>query len=374
MKFTDSTELSGVNITRDGYLAGSVRCARTGIQVYAGSEVGKPDMETVSVYRGEDQVFAKDSMASFVGKPVTINHPPVPVDAGNWKDYAAGQLGEEVARDGESIRVSLALMDASAIKQVQDGKRELSVGYRANLVWGDGVAPDGTPYQARQEGIIVDHLAVVDAARAGKEFRIGDGANNWGARPTTTQADGRKNQMTDNLRTVVVDGLSVSTTDQGAQAIEKLQNDVKAAQTAVADAKSESTKAVEAKDAEIAKKQAEIDDLKSKVLDDAALDKRVQERADLVGKAKTIAKDLKTTGVSDADIRKAAVVAKLGDEAVKDKPQAYIDARFDILVEDSASNPNDPLRTITSVKPNDGASAWGDSAFKSAGVAMKKEA
>ena len=370
MQFIDNTEMDGVRITRDGYLVANVKCARTGTQVYSGAEVGKPELETVAVYRGEDQVFSKDSMASFSGKPVTVNHPAVPVDASNWKDFAAGQIGEEVARDGESIRVSLALMDAAAIKQVQDGQRELSVGYRATLTWGDAVAPDGTPYQAKQEGIIVDHLAIVPAARAGKEFRIGDGANQWGARPTTRKAGGHK--MAD-LQKAVIDGLTIDVTDQGAQAIEKLQKQLTDADKAKSDTQTTHDAAIAAKDAEIAKLQAEVDDLKGKVLDDAALDKRVQDRAELIGKATAIAKDLETTGVSDAEIRKATVAAKLGDAAIKDKSEAYIDARFDILSEDSAT-PTDTLRTIGNIKPTDGASAWSDSAFKSAGVKMKKEA
>ena len=39
------------------------------------------------------------------------------------------------------------------------------------------------------------------------------------------------------------------------------------------------------------------------------------------------------------------VIAKLGDAAVTGKADAYIDARFEILVEDAAKNPaNDPFR------------------------------
>jgi hypothetical protein len=49
-----------------------------------------------------------------------------------------------------------------------------------------------------------------------------------------------------------------------------------------------------------------------------------------------VAKDIKTEGLSDAAIRKAAVTAALGDAAVAGKAEAYIDARFDILVEDAA--------------------------------------
>ena len=179
--------------------------------------------------------------------------------------------------------------------------------------------------------------------------------------------------MTDKLRTVVVDGLSVTITDEGALAIDKLQTAVADAQkkTADADAKAVTDKAEMDKAA--AKLQAEIDDLKGKVMDEAALDKRVQDRAELIGKAKLIAKDLDTTGVSDAGIRKGAVVANIGDEGIKGRSEAYIDARFEILDENSKTT-TDSLRHLGVVKSTDGAGGWNDSAFKSAGVKMKKEA
>ena len=47
-------------------------------------------------------------------------------------------------------------MDAAAINAVYSGQRELSVGYKVEVELVDGVAPDGTQYQARQIG----HLQV----------------------------------------------------------------------------------------------------------------------------------------------------------------------------------------------------------------------
>ena len=88
------------------------------------------------------------------------------------------------------------------------------------------------------------------------------------------------------LRTVMVDGLSVSTTDQGAQAIEKLTRERDAARQATTDAATAHQTAIAAKDADLAKKDAEIDDLKSKQLTDADLDKRVAARAVAEGESR----------------------------------------------------------------------------------------
>jgi len=352
MQFTDAVAVSGTRRTADGYLVAEVRSVRTGIQLYAGHEVGKPEMSVVRVYRPADQVFAADSLQSFTHAPVTMGHPAEAVTADNWKQLAVGEVSTAAKKDGEWVHLPLILKDAAAIRAVESGKRELSAGYTCELVWGDGVAPDGSAFDAQQSNIKINHLAIVDKARAGSKARIGDGANSWGIAPVTNDRQPEKEKIM-TLKTVTVDGIPVEVTDQGATVINTLQQrlvdagkrltdgeaasaaklaDAEKAHAAAIDAKD---KDIAAKDADLAKKDAEIDALKAKVVDGAALDALVAARADLVATAKAIAKDVKTEGLSDADIRKAAVVAKLGDAAVKDKAQAYIDARFDILAEDA---------------------------------------
>lgn len=334
--FTDRVTLDAPRLTDDGYLIASVRCARTGCQQYDARELGLDGVSgPVTVYRPESAVFAKDSLATYAGKPVTVNHPPVMVTADNWKEYAAGEVGGEIARDGEFVVVPMKLMDAAAIQSVQDGTREISMGYTTPLELQDGVAPDGTPYQAVQTGPIrINHLAIVPQARGGSQLRIGDSANKWGASPLT-HADTKEGYMPDNLRKIMVDGLQVETTDAGAAAIEKLQK-------ALGDAMSEKEKAdndyaekMAEKDAEIAKKDAAVAKLEGDKLTADALDAMVAARSDLIGKAKLVAKDADFAGLTDAAIRKAAVVAAIGDAAIEGKSEAYIDARFDMLVEDA---------------------------------------
>ncbi|RVL09921.1 DUF2213 domain-containing protein [Sinorhizobium meliloti] len=345
MKFTDLAPIAGTRRTADGYLVADVRTARTGIQLYAGHEVGKPEMATVKVYRPEHQVFDKASLCSYAHKPVTNDHPDEAVTADNWKALSVGSIGDEVARDGEFVRIPLIVMDAAAIKAIDEGKRELSAGYTCDLAWEPGTTPEGEKYDAIQKNIRINHVAIVQRGRAGSEARIGDGAGKWGVSPVNTQiADERIPKM--DLRKILVDGLTVETTDQGAQAITKLQKDLESSAAKFADAEKAHQTTLAAKDAEMAKKDAEIDALKGRILSDADLDKRVQARADLVTKAKVLAKDVKTEGLSDAAIRKAVVVAKLGDAAVADKSEAYIDARFDMLVEDASKNGADPFRTV----------------------------
>lgn len=345
MQFTDAVTVSGTRRTADGYLIAEAKSVRTGIQLYSGDEVGKPEMQIVRVYRPADQVFADSSLQSFTHAPVTMNHPDEAVTSDNWKELAVGEVSTAAKKDGEWVHLPLILKDSKAISAVEGGKRELSAGYTCELVWGDGLTPDGQEFNATQTNIKINHLAIVDRARAGSQARIGDGAS-WGASPFIPTADERKGPMADTLRKMLVDGLQVETTDAGAAAIEKLLNDKKTLESRLADADKDHQAAIAAKDAELAKKDAAIDAEKAKVLSDADLDKRVQERADLITVAKAIAKDVKTEGLSDAAIRKAVVVAKIGDAAIAGKADAYIDARFDLLVEDAAKGAPDAFAAV----------------------------
>lgn len=172
-------DAANVKITADGYLVATPRVARTGIQLYYGRELGVAGVDAnkiFKVYRPEDQVFAKDSMASFAYKPVCDDHPPENVTVNNWAKYSKGQLSGDVARDGDFIRVPMALMDASLVKKYKDGKAEISMGYECEIVWQAGTTPTGDAYDASQKTIRINHGAIVDAARGGQELRFGDGS------------------------------------------------------------------------------------------------------------------------------------------------------------------------------------------------------
>ena len=337
MFLTDKVASGNVRRSSDGYLIADAKAARTGVQTYLGSELGRPEMDTVRVYRPESEVFHRDSLASYAHKPATNDHPAKMVTADTWKADAIGQIGEEIVRDGDHVRVPLILMDGNAIRDYQAGKRELSMGYSAEIVFDSGTTDDGEPYDAIQRNIRINHIALVRNGRAGSA-RIGDGRAPDGSGSRDDNNPSKRNQPMSDTKTVLVDGLSVVTTDAGAQAIAKLQKQVQDSSTALTDAETRHAAELADRDAKLAKAEAERDDAKAKILSDADLDKRVNERADLIATAKEIA-DADYTGKSDADIRKAAVVAKLGDAAIADKSDAYIEARFDILAEDAKADP-----------------------------------
>ncbi len=332
---TERMEIGDTAEDGDGRLVVSARVARAGnVQLYLGSEMGVADKEVVRVYRPEEEVFNTDSMKTFPHRYVTLGHPKGPAD---FEKHAVGWLGDEVARDGEFIRVPMTVAAKKATDAIKDGTRELSVGYTSAIDFTPGKTPSGEDYDAKMTNIVVDHVAIVKYARGGSQLRIGD----W---RTVDDSDSALNpnsggrHMADTTHKVVFDGLTIETSEQGKQAIEALTKRLGDSQDALKQALADKDAAIATHDAAIAKKDAEIDDLKGKQLSDADLDKRVTERADLISTAKAIG-DADYTGKSDAEIRKLAVATKLGDKAVDGKSEAYIAARFDILAEDAQVDP-----------------------------------
>lgn len=351
MQFTDAVTVSGTRRTADGYLIAEAKSVRTGIQLYSGDEVGKPEMPIVRVYRPADQVFADASLQSFTHAPVTMNHPDEAVTAANWKDLAIGEVSTAAKKDGEWVHLPLILKDAKAIAEVEEGKRELSAGYTCELVWGDGVTPDGQEFDATQTNIKINHLAVVTRARAGSQARIGDGAVNWGASPIPLVDEKGTRSMTN--RTLMVDGLSVELADKDAQIVQRaldgFNKKIADMETAAGEAKAN----LAAKDQEIGTLKAENQKLVDAQIKPEDLDRLVADRSALIEQIKAIDSRIEIKG-SDADLRRAAVKSKLGDEMVKDASDDMITGMFRAIAKDAKSA--DPFARVVA----DGVRQTGD--------------
>lgn len=339
-QFYDTVKPKNIRHTADGYLVADASVARSGVQLYRGAELGKPEVPFVRVYRPSEEVFSKDAMHSYAHRPMTNEHPKELVDSTTWKDVAIGQTGDEVVRDGETVRVPLLMMDQTAIDDFNNGKRELSMGYTAMIDWDHGFTDDGLEYDAIQRELRMNHLALVIKGRAGNA-RIGDGLPPEHKQESNLNLEGQ--QMAEQLKQVIIDGLTIETTNQGAQAIEKLQAQLSDASSKVTSAEKQHAEEIALKDTELAKKDAEIGELKGKVLSDSEVDELVKSRASLVSIVAKIDDSIDCAGKTESAIRAEVVRAKFGDGAVEGKSEAYIEARFDTAAEAVAdANPNQP--------------------------------
>jgi hypothetical protein len=338
MLFDSAFVLDGVRRTKDGYLAAYANVARTGVQRYKGYELGRPELDEVNVYRPPSEVFHKDALRSMAHRPVTLNHPSEVVDAKNWKRYAKGHTGDEILRDGDHVRVPMVLMDAEAIKAVEGGTRELSMGYSTDLKWTPGITEDGQRYDAVQTEIRANHLALVPVARGGSNLRFGD-------------ADDPSNNPrgTTNMKTIMIDGAPINVGDELAATL--INNKLKSLGDGFEDMKKKKDDAEE--EAKKAKAMAdaatgEIAVLKKQVADAAItpekLDTLVEERKAVTDAASSLLpKDFAFTGKKLEDIRRAAVAVHLGDAAVKDMSDDAVAGAFTAL---TASAPKGGTREL----------------------------
>lgn len=162
------------NISRrepEGYLLClNVPVARTGTQEYLPEELGLPGGGAlVPVYRPETEVFSPETIASFEGMPVTNDHPPEGVDVSNIRALQKGHAHNIRRGNGEEADLLLAdliITDPKLIDLVLSGKREISCGYTYELCEENG--------QYIQRKIRGNHVAVVDAGRAGPRVSIKD--------------------------------------------------------------------------------------------------------------------------------------------------------------------------------------------------------
>lgn len=180
------TQLSPHRIqAEEGYiLYTGVPIARTGAQEYGRDEVGLDGDGVVDVYRDAADVFDPVTIASFEGKIVTDEHPPVMLDETNVMDYIKGTVHNVRQGSGEESELLLAdlmVYDPQLNEEIRQGKREVSCGYYLDYVEG----PDGRIYQKNIRG---NHVAIVPKGRAGARVAIKDSQT-----PETRKYTGGKN-------------------------------------------------------------------------------------------------------------------------------------------------------------------------------------
>lgn len=166
--------------TDEGFLiCRNVPIARTGEQEYLGTELGLDTTDIVKVYRPEEEVFADATIASFEGKPVTDDHPSDLLDAETAPMHSKGHVQNVRRGAGEwkdYLVADLHIQDADLIREIKNGKREVSCGYAVEYVPNG----DGTFTQKNIRG---NHVAVVDEGRAGHAAAIMDSINKQAKTP-----------------------------------------------------------------------------------------------------------------------------------------------------------------------------------------------
>ena len=244
--------------TGEGFLiCRNVPISRTGDQEYMGWEIGIPGAgggQIVTVHRPPEEVFSTAALASFEGKPVTNDHPPVLIGPDDVKTYEMGHAQNVRRGDGEWEEYTLAdlhIHDRELIDAVQSGKREISCGYECEYVPNG----DGTYTQRNIRG---NHVAVVERGRAGKRAAILDSDKKKAKEPE------RKGNM--NKKGLFFKLFGQAVKDKSPEEIEQMAMDAAAALESEkpADGQAEGQKEEPAK--ETASDEAVIDAIAEKIL------------------------------------------------------------------------------------------------------------
>jgi hypothetical protein len=354
----DFSPIEKYELTPEGYLRAWASIARTGIQHYTDSD-GSIRRE----YRPETEVASPESLASFAGKAITSEHPPVLLDSENTKDYQVGFSGTEVVYDNGFVKAVMTITDEDTIKRIMKGDaREVSAGYRVNYDPTPGVTENGEHYDGVQKEIIGNHIAVVRRGRAGPQVKLHLDRQD-AADPSLISNTG------DHLMTakVVFDGAEFEVTESVALAITKEREDAKMSYEDMKkkydelQAAADSMKAdMECMEKEMKGKMdsaegradalaEQVEELKTELAaaQEINLDSMVEERVALIEKAKPVLDSAyEFAGKTAREVMVDSIKAVRGDELdLSEKSDDYVQAMFDTLSEGrSDSATTDELR------------------------------
>ena len=313
--------------TPQGYLQLDAIISRSGKQEYMAHELGIFDGDPnriIIMDRPAEEVTNRNSVGSFINMPITDEHPlEGQVNPDNFSKLNRGTVLNAESNSDNQVKAKLIVYDAGLIKKIEDGKRELSAGYTAEIEFSD----DGKT--AIQKKIRGNHVAFVDAARGGRECSIFD------AKPIPKEGS--------KMAKLTIKGVEYEVTDSVAPVLSSVIEDNEVLSTALEDSKKELSKQVALKDAaeEKAKKmedEEESDEEKEKKVQDAA-----QQRLEVLTSASSLVKDFDGKGKSLPAIKREVVSSVFKDSDFKDRDDTYIATRFEILVEDKESNPSSTL-------------------------------
>jgi hypothetical protein len=330
--FTDRIEVpTQREITDAGQMIVPCAFARTGAQMYSAQQLGmrdrKPD-DVVPVFRDEADVFDTASMATFRSAPVTIGHPmkdglPVAVTADNSKNLQVGFLEGMPVRDEDLLTGTIIITSQDAIDIVEEGTQELSAGYTCDLVTVDEEGES----KIYQRNIRANHIAIVPKGRAGSSCRLADEDS---SEALTKDSDMSKKEKVDE---VVVEDKTLETNIKNEELkVEKpedkiLTTDMEEQLARIPDLES-IAEAVQGSG--LFGDEALTSDLILQVFDQA-----VELRVDIIEKAKALSDFSEFNGKTVDEIKAMVVADKMPELDLKDRDEAYINARFEILCEDA---------------------------------------
>jgi len=357
--------------TDEGFLTGRAIVTSVGVFTYRNQD-GTISREL----RLPEEVFSQESLDSMKLKPMTNDHPAEKVTPDNAKALQIGSLGNNPSdwvdnygvkypqdaviergransyTDGFHVSIDLTITDSAAIKDIENGKLALSMGYNCEVEQVSGVWC-GMAYDGIQRKIRYNHCALVDGARAGDAARIrfddigihldsGDAVLVNIPSGEITRGDQAQNQEDRTMKYRLDNGMEYDAPEGFVQAYVSMKEKADAAiaradasDKAVVDNKATLSKLEADRDTAIAradKAEKELKEVKNSLNDPKRLDAAIEAKLALYEAAKKADVEIKKD-MSEADIKKAVILSVFPDSKFDGKDETYITARFDATVE-----------------------------------------
>ena len=352
----DVAPIDKFEVTPEGYLRAWATIARTGVQQYSDAD-GSIRRE----YRPESEVASPESLASFAGKAITLEHPTVLLDSSNTKDYQIGFSGTEVVYDNGFVRAVMTITDEDAIKRIMRGDaKEVSAGYRVNYEASPGVTDSGENYDGIQKEISGNHIAVVHRGRAGPQVKLH--LDRLDAADPSLFTFTEDSSMTakvnfDGAEFEVTESVALAVTKEREDA-KKTYEDMKKMYDGMMSKASEMKEEMDAMEKEMKGKcdsaegradalSEEVNSLKAdlEAAQKVNVDSLVEERIALIDKARTsLDSAFDFAGKTVREIMEASVKSVRGDIDLSERSDDYVTAMFDTLADVARSDSTDELR------------------------------
>ena len=312
--------------TAEGFIRDSPIVGRAGVLKYKNAD-GSDRFE----YRPPEEAFKTDSLASLMGKPITIGHKAM-VSAGNAAKVApVGTVLSEGRQDGNGIRADVIIYN------LDTDARELSCGYRLDLDETPGTTPEGEHYDAIQRNIVYNHIAICSKARAGSIARLNmDGEQEIEYDGIDDNGKDDDNMADIKMTKIRLDGgLEYDAAPEVGVYVENLRKENEKLRADAAEAETKAKKAYDELQAKYDASHADNEKLKEnakKAAEEAKanFDSAVKARVELLGVAEKH-KIEKADSMTDKDIKLAVIKAVRGDKVNLDgKSDDYIEAAFDM--------------------------------------------
>ena len=164
--------------TIDGHLVVTdCNISKANVCPYLGSEI--PNSEALRLEPSKIYMLYRDAaelqaaVKTYDRVPLMMQH--VAVHADSPQQFLVAGTVSNARFSHPFLKADLTIWTREGIDAVESGaQRELSCGYRYVAEMSPGTSPDGVKYDGRMTQIVANHVALVEAGRAGPDVMVAD--------------------------------------------------------------------------------------------------------------------------------------------------------------------------------------------------------